>query len=147
MAFFGLRSGPDGSGRAVGFICFLFAAKQPSILDPFRTKFDVFGPGPNFGQPGLDLGRSWPTLADLGDLLWLAHGASPLLTTTWAEAYLWADIGPTLGRLWADFGPTLGQLWADLWLTFGGRAGGGRTPSQVSFPDVYYSKNLASQMR
>ena len=37
---FGLRSGPDGSGQAVGFIWLLFRAK-PSILDPFRTKFDV----------------------------------------------------------------------------------------------------------
>ena len=61
VAVFGLRSGPDGSGQAVGFIWSLFRAK-PSILDPFRTKFDVFGPDPNFGQPALDLGRLWPIL-------------------------------------------------------------------------------------
>ena len=54
LAVFGLRSGPDGSGQAVGFIWFLFRAK-PSILDPFRSKFDVFGPDRNLGQPGLDL--------------------------------------------------------------------------------------------
>ena len=54
----GLRSGPNGSGQAVGFIWSLFRAK-PSILDPFRIKFGVFGPDPNFSQPGLDLGRPW----------------------------------------------------------------------------------------
>ena len=35
-------------------IWFLFRAK-PSIVDPFPTKFDVFGPDRNFGQSGLDL--------------------------------------------------------------------------------------------
>ena len=55
LTVFGLRSGPDGSGQAVGFIWPLFRAK-PSILDPFRTKFDVFGPDRNFGQPGFGLG-------------------------------------------------------------------------------------------
>ena len=55
MFVFGLRSGPDGSGQAVGFIWPLFRTK-PSILDPFRTKFDVFGPDRNFGQPGFLLG-------------------------------------------------------------------------------------------
>ena len=91
-----IRSGPDGSGQAVGCIWSLFRAK-PSILDPFRTKFDVLGPDPNFGQPVLDLGQSWPTLAALGPRL-----------------------GPILGQPWADFEPTLGQLRADLWLTWGG---------------------------
>ena len=62
------RSGPDGSGQAVGLIWSLFRAKR-MILEPFRTKFDVFGADPNFGQPGLDLGRSWPTLDDLGPTL------------------------------------------------------------------------------
>ena len=33
----------------------MFRAK-PSILDPFLTKFDVFGPDRNFGQPGFGLG-------------------------------------------------------------------------------------------
>ena len=56
LGVFGLRSGPDGSGQAVGFIWSLFRAK-PSILDPFRGKFDVFGPDRNLGQPGLDLTR------------------------------------------------------------------------------------------
>ena len=51
--------------QAVGFIWSLLRAK-PSILDPFRTKFDVFGPDPNFGQLGLDLGGSRPILADFG---------------------------------------------------------------------------------
>ena len=88
LAVFGLRSGPDGSRQAVGFIWSLLWAK-PSILDPFRTKFNVFGPDPNFGQPGLDLGRSWPTLANLGPRL-----------------------GPILGRLRAD-------LWLTLGSTFG----------------------------
>ena len=55
LTVFGLRSGPDGSGQAVGFIWSLFRAKR-SILDPFRTKFDVFGPDRNFGQPGFGLG-------------------------------------------------------------------------------------------
>ena len=55
FAVFGLRSGPDGSGQAVGFIWFLFRAKR-SILDPFRAKFDVFGRDRNCGQRGLDLG-------------------------------------------------------------------------------------------
>ena len=49
------RSGPDGSGQAVGFIWSLFRAKR-SILDPFRAKFDVFGRDRNCGQRGLDLG-------------------------------------------------------------------------------------------
>ena len=40
--FFGLRSGPDGSGQAVGFILSLFQAK-PSILDPLRARFDLLG--------------------------------------------------------------------------------------------------------
>ena len=52
---FGLKSGPDGSGQPSGFIWTKFQAK-PSILDPFRTKFDVFGPDRNFGQPGFGLG-------------------------------------------------------------------------------------------
>ena len=52
---FGPKSGPDGSGRPSGFIWTKFQAK-PSILDPFRTKFDVFGPDRNFGQPGFGLG-------------------------------------------------------------------------------------------
>ena len=55
LTVLGLRSFPDGSGQAVGFIWPLFRAK-PSILDPFRTKFDVFGPDRNFGQPGFGLG-------------------------------------------------------------------------------------------
>ncbi len=55
VAVFGLRSGADGSGQAVGFIWCLFRAKR-TILDPFRAKFDVFGPDRNFGQQGLDLG-------------------------------------------------------------------------------------------
>ena len=42
-AVFSLRSGPDGSGQAIGFIWTLFRAK-PSILDPFWTIFDVFEP-------------------------------------------------------------------------------------------------------
>ena len=55
LPVFGLRSGPDGSGQAVGFIWPLFRAK-PSILDPFRTKFDVLGTDRNLGQPGFGLG-------------------------------------------------------------------------------------------
>ena len=39
---FGLRSGPNGSGQLIGFIWAKFQAKR-LILDPFRTKFDVFG--------------------------------------------------------------------------------------------------------
>ena len=85
---FGLRSGPDGSAQAVGFIWSLFRAK-PLILVPLRTKVDAFEPDPNFGQPGLELGRSWPTLAD--------H---------WAES--WADLGPTLGQSWVDLVANLG---------------------------------------
>ena len=45
---FGLKSGPNGSGQPSGFIWTKFQAK-PSILDPFRTKFDVFGPDRKFG--------------------------------------------------------------------------------------------------
>ena len=51
----GLKTGPDGSRQPSGFICTKFQAK-PSILDPFRTKFDVFGSDWNFGQPGFGLG-------------------------------------------------------------------------------------------
>ena len=54
LAVLGLRISPDGSRQAVGFIWSLFQAK-PSILDASQTRFDVFGPDPNFGQPGLDL--------------------------------------------------------------------------------------------
>ena len=39
---FGIRSSPDGSAQAVGFIWSLFRAK-PSILNPFRTIFDDLG--------------------------------------------------------------------------------------------------------
>ena len=71
-------------GQFVGFIWSLFRAK-PSVLDPFRAKFDVFGPDPSFGQPRLDLFGPGPILADLGQ--------------PWAEA--WAHLGtifePTLG--------------------------------------------------
>ena len=49
------KSGPDGSGQPSGFIWSKFQAK-PSILDPFRSKFDVFGPDRNFGQPVFGLG-------------------------------------------------------------------------------------------
>ena len=52
---FGIRSGPDGSGQALGFIWVLFRAKR-SILDPFRANFNVFGRDRNRGQRGLDLG-------------------------------------------------------------------------------------------
>ena len=38
----GLRSGPNGSGQLIGFIWTKFQAKW-LILDPFGTKFDVFG--------------------------------------------------------------------------------------------------------
>ena len=50
---FGLRSGPDGSAQAVGFIWSLFRAKR-SILDPIRTIFDDLGPNRHCG-PDLDL--------------------------------------------------------------------------------------------
>ena len=53
VAVFGLRSGPDGSGQAVGFIWSLFRAKR-SILDPFRAIFDDLGPNRHCG-PDLDL--------------------------------------------------------------------------------------------
>ena len=59
---FGLRSGPDGSGQAVGFIWSLFRAK-PSILDPFRTKFDVFGPDRTLADVA-DMPRRDPTSPD-----------------------------------------------------------------------------------
>ena len=49
MVVFGLRSGPDGSGQAVGFIWSLFRAKR-SILDPFRAIFDDLGPNRHCGQ-------------------------------------------------------------------------------------------------
>ena len=49
-------------------------------LKYLHRRADVFAPNPNFGRPGLDLGRSWPTL------------------------------GRGWGRLWANLGPTLGQL-------------------------------------
>ena len=55
MSGFGLRSGPNGSGQAIGFIWSLFRAK-PSILGLFRIKFDAFGPDQNFGRPGFGLG-------------------------------------------------------------------------------------------
>ena len=45
----GLRSGPNGSGQLIGFVWAKFQANR-LILDPFGTKFDVFGVGPNFGQ-------------------------------------------------------------------------------------------------
>ena len=53
LAVFRLRSGLDGSEQAVGFIWSLFRAK-PTILDPFWTIFDVFGPN--------------QTLADMADM-------------------------------------------------------------------------------
>ena len=53
MVGFGLRSGPDGSGQALGFIWSLFRDKW-SILDPFRAIFDDLGPNRHCG-PDLDL--------------------------------------------------------------------------------------------
>ena len=106
---FGLGSGLDGSGQVVGFIWSVFRAKR-TILDPFRAKFDVFGPHPDFGWPGLDLGRPWPTLADLGRL-W------PTFWPTLAD--LGPRLGPILGRPRADAGLTLGQLAAILGSTSG----------------------------
>ena len=38
----GIRGGPNGSGQLIGFIWAKFEAKR-LILDPFWTKFDVFG--------------------------------------------------------------------------------------------------------
>ena len=52
---FVIKTGPDGSGQPSGFIWTKFQAK-PSILDPLRNKFDVFGPDQNFGQPVFGLG-------------------------------------------------------------------------------------------
>ena len=46
---FGFRSGPNGSRQLIEFIWAKFQAKRLT-LDPFGTKFDVFGVGPNFGQ-------------------------------------------------------------------------------------------------
>ena len=63
LAVFGLGSGPDGTGHAVGFIWSLFRAKPP-ILDPFRTKSDVLGPDQNFGQPGFDLTGTLDTTSE-----------------------------------------------------------------------------------
>ena len=68
------------SGQASGFIWSLFQAK-PSILDPFRNKFDVFGPVWNLTQPGLDLGH-------LGRL--------------------WLTLGQGLSQSWTNLGLTLG---------------------------------------
>ena len=62
LADFGFRSGPDGSGQAVGFIWPLFRAK-PSILDPFRTKFDVFRPDRTLADVA-DMSRRDPTGPD-----------------------------------------------------------------------------------
>ena len=49
------KTGPDVSGQSSGFIWTKFQAK-PSILDPFWTKFDVFGSDRQFGKPGFGLG-------------------------------------------------------------------------------------------
>ena len=61
-AVFGLRSGPDGSGQAIRFIWSLFRAKR-SILDPFQTIFDVFGPDGTLADLA-DIGRYVPTGPD-----------------------------------------------------------------------------------
>ena len=50
---FGLRSGPEGSAQAVGFMWSLFRAK-PAILDPFQVIFDDLGPNRHC-RPNLDL--------------------------------------------------------------------------------------------
>ena len=91
---FGVRSGPDGSRQAVGFIWVLFGTKPP-ILNPFRANLMILDQNRTLVSRDwtwADLDRLWPILADFG--------------RPWAKA--WADLGPTLGRLWADFGPTLG---------------------------------------
>ena len=62
LAVFGLRSGPDGTGQAIRFIWSLFRAKR-SILDPFRTKFDVFGPDRTLANVA-DMARRDPTSPD-----------------------------------------------------------------------------------
>ena len=42
------------TGRRIHWV-FVSGQTVESILGPLRTKFDVFGPDRNFGQPGLDL--------------------------------------------------------------------------------------------
>ena len=49
VANFGPGSGPDGSGPPVRFI-WADVQGKPLILDPFRSKFDDFGPDCNFGR-------------------------------------------------------------------------------------------------
>ena len=62
LDLFGLRSGPDRSGQPIRFIWSLFRAK-PSILDPFRTKFDVLGPDQTLADVA-DMSRRPPTSPD-----------------------------------------------------------------------------------
>ena len=62
VTVFGLRSGPDGSGQAIRFIWSLFRAKR-SILDPFRTKFDDFGPDRTLADVA-DMAQRDPTSPD-----------------------------------------------------------------------------------
>ena len=62
FAVFGLRSGPDGSGQPIRFIWSLFRAKR-SILDPFWTIFDVFGPDRTLADVA-DMSRRDPTSPD-----------------------------------------------------------------------------------
>ena len=59
---FGLRSGPDGSGQPIRFIWSLFQAKR-SILEAFRTKFNVFGPDRTLADVA-DMSRRPPTSPD-----------------------------------------------------------------------------------
>ena len=61
-AVFGLRSGPDGSAQTIRFIWSLFRAKR-SILDPFRTIFDVLGPDRTLADVA-DMARRDPTSPD-----------------------------------------------------------------------------------
>ena len=54
-----VQMGLDRLQNSFGFIW-----AKPSILDPFRTKFHVFGSDQNFGQPGLDLTRTLDTSSE-----------------------------------------------------------------------------------
>ena len=121
-AVFGLRSCPDGSGWAVGFICSLFRGKGPSILDPFRAILDDLVPNRHSG-PDLDLQDQ----AGDGPLEWVRPVPK-------SPERSWHASGPSFrpNRRFANhFGPNLMSLdqtrtlvnrdwtWAEAWADLG----------------------------
>ena len=102
----GLKTGPDGSGQPSGFIWTKFQDK-PSILNPFWTKFVVFGPNEIFGLKSGPDGSGQPS-----GFIWTKFQAKlsslDLIRTIFDDLGPNRHCGPDLD-LQDAFGPSLFQ--------------------------------------